>query len=364
MTMSVADIAAMFFESEQVRTVMTLNGLIGTWAGPYEPGTGYVMAHHSIGDVGDGHLGAWAVPEGGMGAVADGAAALGRVVRRPHPDEREGRARPGARRARVGVALTSGEEIEAPLVRHGHPPEDHVPAAARAPRAARRLRARHRGVEVALGRGQDQLRAVEAPAVHRHARAHRPVRRHGAGALGGVPGDGLRGGAPRRPGHPAVLRRDHPDGLRPVARARGRPHRVAVHAVGAARVVGEAAQRGAGGVRRPRHRRLRRAGAGLPRVGDRAAGHRAVRDGTGVRPDRRQHLPRRAVGRAAVPHAPRARIRGLPDADSRSVPMLFGDARRRRRHRHPRLQLRPRDPARPARGERRRPLPSSGGGTR
>ena len=50
---------------------MALNGLIGTWAGPYEPGTGYVMAHHSIGDVGDGHLGAWAVPEGGMGAVAD-----------------------------------------------------------------------------------------------------------------------------------------------------------------------------------------------------------------------------------------------------------------------------------------------------
>ena len=38
--------------------------------GPYEPGTGYVMAHHSIGDVGDGNLGAWAVPEGGMGAVS------------------------------------------------------------------------------------------------------------------------------------------------------------------------------------------------------------------------------------------------------------------------------------------------------
>src|SRR5207244_7580940 len=71
MTMSVADIAAMFFESDQVRTVMTLNGLIGTWAGPYEPGTGYVMAHHSIGDVGDGQLGGWAVPEGGMGAVAE-----------------------------------------------------------------------------------------------------------------------------------------------------------------------------------------------------------------------------------------------------------------------------------------------------
>ena len=28
------------------------------------------MAHHSIGDVGDGTLGSWGVPEGGMGAVA------------------------------------------------------------------------------------------------------------------------------------------------------------------------------------------------------------------------------------------------------------------------------------------------------
>jgi phytoene dehydrogenase-like protein len=116
MTMSIADIAAMFFESDQVRTVMTLNGLIGTWAGPYEPGTGYVAAHHSIGDVGDGHLGAWAVPEGGMGAVAEAlqrsAEAFGAEIRT------------GARVERVlvrgggcaGVALTSGEEITAPLV--------------------------------------------------------------------------------------------------------------------------------------------------------------------------------------------------------------------------------------------------------
>jgi phytoene dehydrogenase-like protein len=116
MTMSVADIAAMFFESDQVRTVTTLNGLIGTWAGPYEPGTGYVMAHHSIGDVGDGHLGSWGVPVGGMGAVADAlrrsAESFGAEVRTNARVERVlvrgGRA--------VGVALSSGEEIAAPIV--------------------------------------------------------------------------------------------------------------------------------------------------------------------------------------------------------------------------------------------------------
>jgi phytoene dehydrogenase-like protein len=115
-TMSVADIADMFFESEQVRTVMTLNGLIGTWAGPYEPGTGYVMAHHSIGDIGDGHLGAWAVPEGGMGAVA---AALQRSAEsfgaRVRTDAKVERVLVRGGQA-VGVALTSGEEIESPVV--------------------------------------------------------------------------------------------------------------------------------------------------------------------------------------------------------------------------------------------------------
>jgi phytoene dehydrogenase-like protein len=70
MTMSIVDLLDRFFQSDQVRTVMALDGLIGTWAGPHEPGTGYVMAHHSIGDVGTGTVGAWGVPEGGMGAVA------------------------------------------------------------------------------------------------------------------------------------------------------------------------------------------------------------------------------------------------------------------------------------------------------
>ena len=38
---------------------------------PDEPGTAYVMLHHSIGDVGDGHLGSWGYQQGGMGAVSD-----------------------------------------------------------------------------------------------------------------------------------------------------------------------------------------------------------------------------------------------------------------------------------------------------
>jgi phytoene dehydrogenase-like protein len=116
MTMSIADLLDRFFESEQVRAVMAINGLIGTWAGPYEPGTGYVMAHHSIGDVGDGTLGSWGVPEGGMGAVADAiersARTLGAEVR---TNARVERVLVAAGRA-TGVALAGGDELHAPIV--------------------------------------------------------------------------------------------------------------------------------------------------------------------------------------------------------------------------------------------------------
>ncbi len=116
MTMSIADLLDDWFESPQVKGALAVNGVIGTWAGPYAPGTAYVMAHHSIGDVGDGHLGNWGFQEGGMGAVADAiaSAATGLGVQ----------IRTGARVARIlldaghasGVVLESGAEIRARVV--------------------------------------------------------------------------------------------------------------------------------------------------------------------------------------------------------------------------------------------------------
>jgi phytoene dehydrogenase-like protein len=116
MTMSIADLLDDWFSSPQVKGALAVNGVIGTWAGPYAPGTAYVMAHHSIGDVGDGHLGNWGFPEGGMGAVA---AAIERAAR-GHGAE----IRTGARVARVtvsadratGVVLENGDEIGARVV--------------------------------------------------------------------------------------------------------------------------------------------------------------------------------------------------------------------------------------------------------
>ncbi len=116
MTMSIADLLDDWFESPQVKGALAVNGVIGTWAGPYEPGTAYVMAHHSIGDVGDGHLGNWGFQEGGMGAVST---AIERAAR-SHGAE----IRTGAKVARVlvesgraaGVVLENGDEIRAQVV--------------------------------------------------------------------------------------------------------------------------------------------------------------------------------------------------------------------------------------------------------
>ncbi|MBV9870915.1 MAG: NAD(P)/FAD-dependent oxidoreductase [Frankiaceae bacterium] len=116
MAMSIADLLDDWFESSQVKGAMAVNGVIGTWAGPYEPGTAYVMAHHSIGDIGDGHLGNWGFAEGGMGAVAtaieNSAKSFGAEIRVNAKVDRlivqGGEVR--------GAVLTDGTELRAPVV--------------------------------------------------------------------------------------------------------------------------------------------------------------------------------------------------------------------------------------------------------
>jgi len=113
---SIADLIEPRFSSPQLRGVLSVSGVIGTWAGPRSPGTAYVMAHHKIGDVGDGKVGAWGFPEGGMGgataAMRAAATAFGATIRTDASvariDVRGGRA--------VGVTLASGEELRADVV--------------------------------------------------------------------------------------------------------------------------------------------------------------------------------------------------------------------------------------------------------
>ncbi|RMF96863.1 MAG: NAD(P)/FAD-dependent oxidoreductase [Gammaproteobacteria bacterium] len=104
-----------WFESEPLRATLATDAIIGAWAGPSSPGSGYVLLHHVMGETG-GRRGAWAYARGGMGAIsaalASAARAAGATIRCEAPV-----ARIRTRHGRVvGVTLANGEEIDAPVV--------------------------------------------------------------------------------------------------------------------------------------------------------------------------------------------------------------------------------------------------------
>jgi phytoene dehydrogenase-like protein len=96
--------------SEPVRVPFALQGLIGTLAGPSDPGTSFVGFYHDLGDAA-GPPGAWGFARGGMGAVTralrSAADAAGASVRVEAPVERllveDG--------AAAGIVLEGGEEV-------------------------------------------------------------------------------------------------------------------------------------------------------------------------------------------------------------------------------------------------------------
>jgi len=115
LTGSIADLVERYFESDAMRGLLSVSGVIGTWAGPRSSGTAYVMLHHHIGDV-DGQAGAWGFPRGGMGAVTGALAAAARSF---GAEIRTGAevAEIGTRDGRVtGVTLASGARIDAATV--------------------------------------------------------------------------------------------------------------------------------------------------------------------------------------------------------------------------------------------------------
>jgi phytoene dehydrogenase-like protein len=93
-----------------MRGVLSVSGVIGTWAGPRSAGTAYVMLHHHIGDT------TWGFPRGGMGGVTQALAAAARGF------GAEVRTSAGVARIIVaggrvtGVALENGDEIAADVV--------------------------------------------------------------------------------------------------------------------------------------------------------------------------------------------------------------------------------------------------------
>jgi phytoene dehydrogenase-like protein len=121
MTLSVAELLDEWFESPQVKAARCVSGAIGTYGGPYTPGTAYVLLHHYLGEV-DGQMAEWAFVRGGTGAlsqaIADDAKEHGADLR---TGARVGRILVEGGRT-VGVALTDGTELRArAVVSNAHP---------------------------------------------------------------------------------------------------------------------------------------------------------------------------------------------------------------------------------------------------
>ncbi|HET9895592.1 MAG TPA: NAD(P)/FAD-dependent oxidoreductase [Streptosporangiaceae bacterium] len=115
LTGSIADLLDQYFESDALRGVLSVSGVIGMWAGPRSAGTGYVTLHHHIGDAA-GQPGAWGFPRGGMGAVT---AALAAAARSFGAEIRTGtevaKITTGKGKA-TGVVLGNGQQLTAATV--------------------------------------------------------------------------------------------------------------------------------------------------------------------------------------------------------------------------------------------------------
>ena len=101
-----------WFESDQLKSALATDAIIGAMASPSTPGTAYVLFHHVMGEC-NGARGVWGYVKGGMGslseAIASAARAAGAEIRTRAPVVRvqvkDGRA--------TGVVLDDGAELPA-----------------------------------------------------------------------------------------------------------------------------------------------------------------------------------------------------------------------------------------------------------
>jgi phytoene dehydrogenase-like protein len=167
------------FESEPLRSTLATDAVIGAFAGPSTPGTGYVLFHHVMGETG-GRRGVWAYVRGGMGRLAEAIAGAARAAgARIQTGCEVQRIRTRAGRA-LGVVLESGEEVDADAVVSGADPlrtlraidpASAVPAPARRALEALDLRSPVVKLNLALGelprfRVRDRERAPLGGTIH------------------------------------------------------------------------------------------------------------------------------------------------------------------------------------------------------
>ena len=352
MTMSATEFLQQWFETDPLIATMSASGIIGTFQGVRSPGTAYVLLHHYMGEI-DGAFRAWGIPRGGTGAISESIASAARAagveIRTEAPvariDVRNGRAK--------GVVLESGEEIGAGTVLSSV--DSHVtflglvePAHLDPSFLEEVKRYKFRGssgkVNLALdASARARVQARQGRVAPRRDQLLAGRRLHGAG---------VRRREVRPVLEPPLHRLHHPHARRSVDGAARQARDVVLRAVRAVPPLGRAdvGRRRARRVRRDRDLDARGAVPEHPQPDPAPAGADAARHRADHRPDRGQHLPGRALARAAVLQPAGPGLGPLPNADQGPVDVRLGHASRRRDHGRARPDRRARAPGREGRG--------------
>jgi phytoene dehydrogenase-like protein len=124
-TMSVADLLDDYFEHEALKGSIASTGVVGVWAGPNTPGTAYNLLHHALGEL-DGVKGSWGHVVGGMGAISEAIAGSARAAGAEIRTDAEVVSIDVEGERVVGVTLSEGEQLLAPIVASGAHPKNTI----------------------------------------------------------------------------------------------------------------------------------------------------------------------------------------------------------------------------------------------
>ena len=197
-TRSARELLDDYFESDAIKAAFGFDAVVGNYASPDTPGSGYVLLHHVFGEV-NGKPGAWGHVVGGMGRItqlmAEAAREAGVEIVTGTPVEQviveDGKA--------VGIRLANGEEVRAKrviancgpiplfkkLVPREHQPEDFALAmdGFRAGGGSLRMNVALSGLPrfAALPETGDHLQSgiIMAPSLDYMDEAYHDARRHG-----------------------------------------------------------------------------------------------------------------------------------------------------------------------------------------
>ncbi|KAM3863337.1 pyridine nucleotide-disulfide oxidoreductase domain-containing protein 2 [Diretmus argenteus] len=105
-----------WFESEPLIATLATDAVIGAMTSPNNPGSGYVLLHHVMGEL-EKEKGAWGYVEGGMGGVSKAIASSARSYGADIFTEKDvGQVLVGSDGAATGVVLKDGTEIHSKVV--------------------------------------------------------------------------------------------------------------------------------------------------------------------------------------------------------------------------------------------------------